>query len=100
MLALWSNQKSISTPKIEIESKGKGVGTLRSQGCRLSSLPTRWHMVTCLSRDAHVIPGSGHGCPRLLGMSSNWQFHGSALCDRGRSLESIGFGRGRLVWGS
>src|SRR5882724_650176 len=60
VLALRSNQKSISTPEDRNRSKEKGVGTLRSQGRRLSSLPTRWHLVTHLSRDAHVIPGSGH----------------------------------------
>ena len=60
MLALRSNQKSISTPEDRNRSKEKGVGTLRSQGCRLSSLPMRWRMVMRLSHDAHVIPGSGH----------------------------------------
>src|SRR5882724_10623001 len=60
MLALRSNQKSISTPKDRNRSKEKGVGTLRSQGRQLSSLPMRWRVVMHLSRDAHVIPGSGH----------------------------------------
>src|SRR5882724_6686499 len=60
MLALRSNQKSISTPEDRNRSKEKRVGTLRSQGHQLSSLPARWRMVTRLSRDAHVIPGSGH----------------------------------------
>ena len=60
MLALRSNQKSISTPEDRNRSKEKRVGTLRSQGHRLSSLPTRWRMVMRLSCDAHVIPGSGH----------------------------------------
>ena len=60
MLALQSNQKSISTPEDKNRLKEKRVGTLRSQGRQLSSLLTRWRMVTCLSCDAHVIPGSGH----------------------------------------
>src|SRR5882724_9684274 len=60
VLALQSNQKSISTPEDKNRSKEKRVGTLRSQGHQLSSLPTRWRVVMCLSHDAHVIPGSGH----------------------------------------
>ena len=60
VLALRSIQKSISTPEDKNRSKEKGVGTLRSQGRQLSSLPMRWRVVMHLSRDAHVIPGSGH----------------------------------------
>src|SRR5882724_2572846 len=60
MLALRSNQKSISTHEDRNRSKEKRFGTLRSQGHWLSSLPTRWRVVMHLSRDAHVIPGSGH----------------------------------------
>src|SRR5882724_5134167 len=60
VLALWSNQKSISTPEDRNRSKEKRVGPLRSQGRWLSSLPTRWRVVMRLSCDAHVIPGGGH----------------------------------------
>ena len=46
MQALRNNKEALAIYKIEIDLQEKRVGTLRSQGCRLSGPPMRWHMMT------------------------------------------------------
>jgi len=53
------SEKALAHLKIEIDRRKEGWDS-QSQGCRLSSLPTRWRVVMRLSHDAHVIPGNGH----------------------------------------